>query len=103
MNGSIEVRASVLAGFEGVPIPEGAAVIVAREFAEGKGRSVVPLRREREQRRGRTQRKGEIHDAQAAGVEFFYQAEKDFRHEDPQERARRIKRATKIMPRMPKK
>src|SRR5258708_4216722 len=53
VHGCIEMRSSVLAGFEGVPIPEGTAAVVAGEFAEGKGRSVVPLWREREQGRWR--------------------------------------------------
>ncbi len=97
VNGSIEMRSSVLAGFEGVPIPEGTAVVVAGEFAEREGRRVVPLRREREQGRGGAQRQSEIHDTQAASVEFFDQPEKDFRHDDPQDRA------TKIMQRMEKK
>ncbi len=82
VNGCIEMRSSVLAGFEGVPIPEGAAAVVAGEFAKGEGRRVVPLRREREQGRGGTQRQSEIDDTQAAGVEFFDQAKKDFRQND---------------------
>src|SRR5271169_1997981 len=80
VDGSVEMGAGVLAGLEGVPIPEGAAGIVAGEFAEGEGRSVVPLGGEREEGRGGTQWEGEIDDAQAAGVESFDELEKDFRH-----------------------
>src|SRR6266446_7512252 len=69
VDGGVEVGAGVLAGFEGVPIPEGAARIVAGEFAEGEGRSVVPLCGEWEEGRGGTERQSEIDDAQAAGVE----------------------------------
>jgi hypothetical protein len=72
----------VFAGFESVPIPEGAAVVVMGEFAESEGWSVVPLFWEREQRCGGAQGQGEVHDAQAAGVESFDELEKDFRHDD---------------------
>src|SRR5260370_38861079 len=83
MNGSVEMGAGVLASFEGVPIPGGAALVVAGEFAEGERRRVDPLGREREERRGGTETESEIHDAQAARVESFDQLEKDVSHGDP--------------------
>jgi hypothetical protein len=73
--------AGVFAGFERVPIPEGAAVVVVGEFTESEGRSIVPLFWEREQGRSGAQGQSEIHHAQAAGVESFDELEKDFRHD----------------------
>src|SRR5439155_24780242 len=69
-------------GFESVPIPGGAARVIAGEFAKGERRRVVPLRRKRDEGRGRTERESEVHNAQAAGVESFDELEKDFRHSD---------------------
>src|SRR5437660_5151009 len=73
----------MLAGFEGVPIPGGAACVVAGQFAESEGWRVVPLGRKRDQRRGVAERQGEVHNPQADGIEFFDQAQKSFRHDGP--------------------
>ena len=69
------MSAGVLAGLEPIPVPGGAALIVARQLPDFECGRVVPLRRQRQQRRLRTQGLGQIHDPQPASGKFFEQCE----------------------------
>src|ERR1051326_1431137 len=80
MDRRIKMRTGMLAGLKAVPVPSRAAIVIMRKLPDLKRRRVVPLRRQRQQRRLRTQRLGKVDDAQGAAVELGYKFNKDIGH-----------------------
>ena len=79
MDGRVEVRARVLATLKPVPVPGRAALVVARELVQAEARRVVPLRWQRQNRRVGGERRGQVNNAQASGLEFLDQLHQDVR------------------------
>src|SRR5690349_14369146 len=74
MHRRVEMRAGVLAEREIVPVPAGAAVVVARDLLHAERRALVELRRQHDLREARRQGLRQVDHAHAAagkrGAEF---------------------------------
>ena len=63
MNRRVKMRAGMFSGLKAVPIPGWAAIVIARKLPDLEGRSVGPLRGQRQQRRLRAERLREVDDS----------------------------------------
>src|SRR5262249_58574042 len=79
MNGRVEMSSSVFTGRKPIPVPRGAALVIARNFMKLKRRRIRPLRRQRQERRFGAQVGCEIHDFDL-GVLYGANEIRQYRH-----------------------
>ena len=80
MDGSVKVRACMFAGLKAVPVPSRAAIVIPGNLPQLELRGVRPLRRQRQKRRLRAERLGQVHHAQFARVELCNQLNENIGH-----------------------
>src|SRR5205085_11069499 len=68
VDGRVEMGARVLAGLKAIPIPGRATLVIMGKLPDAKRRSVVPLRRQRQQRSLLAERLGQINNPQPATI-----------------------------------